>query len=113
MRKLLLCLILFALPLAGQMETRLERVEAARNAWPMEQITGMITMVNPESNRISVTTPQGIPYNFKLNNRTTITAGMQYLLPMDLEQDVNRTVAVKYMPDRLGDFATEIQVREY
>lgn len=81
-----------------------------RSAWPPETISGKITMVNPDRKLVIVEPPSGVPFDMVVTSKTRIKSGNQSVALKDLTQDVNKTVSVKFTPERRGDVANSIQI---
>jgi hypothetical protein len=68
-------------------------------------------MVDPAQNLMVVETPNGVPFDMVVNSKTRIKSGNQALTLKELTQDSNKTVSVKFIPERRGDVAKSIQIR--
>jgi len=84
--------------------------KTARRVWPAETLSGKIVMVNPTLNLAVVKGPDGIPFDMIVTHSTRITSGRQTLKLPDLSLDMNKSVSVKFVPERKGDVARSIQV---
>ena len=81
-----------------------------RAVWPAESLSGTITIVDPALKTVVVQTPGGVPFDMVVNRNTRIKAGDRAISLQDLQQDVNKGVSVKFVPERRGDVATTIQL---
>ncbi|HEV2448109.1 MAG TPA: hypothetical protein VGS58_19395 [Candidatus Sulfopaludibacter sp.] len=84
--------------------------KAARHAWPAEDITGTIASVDPARHLVIVKTSDGVPFDMTVGRSTRIEAGTQTVKLDDLNSDVNKSVSVKFVPERRGDVARTIQI---
>ena len=78
--------------------------------WKPETLSGRITNVDPDQNLIVVQTPDGVPFDMLLTAKTRIKSGDRDLTLKDLTRDVNKTVSVKFTPERRGDVVRSIQI---
>jgi len=69
-------------------------------------------MVKPGKNRVFVNDPGGFTFDFVVTPATRITAGGQRLKIADLASKANQQVTVRYIPERKGDIASSIQLRQ-
>ncbi|HYW45210.1 MAG TPA: hypothetical protein VE959_20270 [Bryobacteraceae bacterium] len=83
---------------------------AMRKAWPPEAVSGKIAMVEPARNLVVVKGPDGVPFDVVVTAKTRIKSGDQAITLKDLTQDTNKTVSVKYIPERRGDVAKSIRI---
>jgi hypothetical protein len=83
---------------------------AMRAAWPPETISGLIALVDPVEKLLVIRTSDGIPYDMLLTPQTRIRSGDQMLSLQDLAGKTNQTVSVKFVPERRGDIAREIDL---
>ena len=83
-----------------------------RERWPAEDLSGRITMVEPGKKLVFVTDSSGITFDFVVTPATRITDGAKRLTLMDLPSDSKRQVAVHYIPERKGDVASSIELRD-
>jgi hypothetical protein len=67
-------------------------------------------MVDPSQKRVIVETPDQVTYSLVINAKTRIKSGNQALTLKDLTQDKNKTVSVRFTPERRGDVAKSIQI---
>ncbi|HTW95158.1 MAG TPA: hypothetical protein VMB03_13685 [Bryobacteraceae bacterium] len=94
------CSLLLAIPM----------IAAPRTAWPAETLSGTISMIDPALNTVVVQTSGGVPFDMVVTRNTRIESGNQTLTLQDLQQDTNRTVSVRFVPERRGDVARTIQL---
>jgi len=114
------CAFLLALPaLAANTEaaaahkTSIHKTTAdkpARTAWPAEALSGKIVMVDPAMHLAVVKDAGGIPFDLIVTRSTRVTSGHQTLKLSDLSSHMNKTVSVKFVPERKGDIARSIQL---
>lgn len=83
---------------------------APRSAWAPETLTGTISMVDPALRVVVVKDSSGIPFDIVVNRATRIQAGNQELKLKDLSSDVNKSVSLKFVPERGGDVARTIRL---
>jgi len=79
-------------------------------AWPTESLSGKIMMVNAALNLAVVKGPDGIPFDPIATHSTRIASGNQAVKLSDLSSDTNKSVSVKFVPERKGDVARSIQL---
>ena len=112
------CALLLAFPLgaangpAAKTNTNKNMAKTAvmRSAWAPETLSGKITMVDPAQNLMVVETPNGVNFDMIVTSKTRIKSGNQALTLKELTQDSNKTVSVKFTPERRGDVAKSIQI---
>ena len=75
-----------------------------------ETLSGKITMVDPAHKLVVVEPSDGVPFDMVVTAKTRIKAGDQAIALKDLTREMNRTVSVRFNPERRGDVATSIQV---
>ena len=109
------CALLLAIPLSAADPTastshnnRKPAVMPA--AWPAETLSGKITIVNATDKLVVIQTKDGTPFDLMVTKRTHIGSGGQPLTLMDLSNDVNRTVSVRFVPEARGDVARSISL---
>ena len=104
------CALLLALPAVAANNTTAGNGSAAdRTAWPAETMTGKITMVDPGQNLL-VVTYQGVPFDMVVTPNTRIRSGDQALTLKDLQQDQNKGVSLRFVPESRGDVAQTIRI---
>ena len=81
-----------------------------RTAWPPETLSGKIANVDPERKLVMVKSPDGTFYDMVVTAKTRIKSGDRAVTLEDLTQDMNRSVSVKYTPERRGDMANSIRI---
>jgi hypothetical protein len=110
------CAMLFALPLAAvdrpaaKVNGNTMAAAALRGAWPEESLSGKITQVDPTRKLVVVETPEGVPFDLLITAKTRITSGGHTVTLEKLTGDTNRTVSVKFVPERRGDVAKSIHI---
>jgi hypothetical protein len=111
------CALLLAIPLtaankpvAAKMKKSGTTTVAMRSAWPPETLSGKIAMVDPNRKLAVVETPDGVTYDMVVTAKTRIKSGAQAVALKDLTLDLNKTVSVKFTPERRGDVARSIQI---
>jgi len=100
------CALLLAVPLVAANTTR---KTAARSAWPAETLSGTITMVDPGLKTVVVQTG-GVPFDMVVTGNTRIESGNRAITLRDLQQDLNKGVSIRFVPERRGDVARTIQL---
>lgn len=83
---------------------------AIRSAWRQETLSGKITMVDPDQKLIIVAAPDGVTFDMVVTAKTRIQSGGQTITLKDLTRDTDKTVSVKFTPERRGDVARSIQI---
>jgi hypothetical protein len=110
------CTVLLAIPLtaADKPSAKAGKVMAALavgKTWAPEVLSGKITMVDAVRKLVVVETPSGIPFDMVVTARTHIKSGDHAMTIKDLTTNINKTVSVKFTPERLGDVASSIQIK--
>jgi len=85
-------------------------IAAERAAWPAETLSGTIASVDPGQRLLVVKDSNGVPFDIVVGSHTRIMAADQSLKLKDLDQDVNRSVSVRFVPERRGDVAQSIRI---
>jgi hypothetical protein len=101
--------LLPAMPL-GAASTNSEKpakVSAVRSSWPPENLSGTINMVDPGRHLLVIETG-GVPFDIVITGHTRIQSGSRPVKLEDLQQDMNKGVSVKFVPERRGDVARTI-----
>lgn len=108
-------LILSVCPLAWTADKAASTVPSQTKApvvsqWPLETVKGTIEMVDPDMSLIVVKDASGVPFDFTISRSTRIgtqkvSSGLE-----ELKSDVNRTVSVRFAPERRGDVARSIEL---
>lgn len=122
MMKVKLCILaitasvlLLAIPLAdangpvAKTNKNMTTTTTAQSAWPAETLSGKITMVDP-AHKVVVEPLNGVPFDLVVTAKTRIKSGEQAITFEDLTRDMNKTVSVRFTPDRSGDVAKSIQI---
>jgi hypothetical protein len=78
--------------------------------WPPETLSGKISMVDPGEKLVVVQTPDGVSFDMVVTGTTRIKSGDRTVPLNDLQQDVNKTVSVRFTPERRGDVARSIEI---
>jgi len=86
------------------------KATAERTAWPPETLAGQIMMVVPAKNLVIVKGPDGVPFDMRVTPATHIESGNHTIALKDLNQDAQKSVTVRYVPERAGDIARTIKV---
>jgi len=95
---------------AAPAKTNAAKAPAMKFMWPAESLSGKIVSVDPEKRLLVVDDANGVPFDMVVTRQTHIVSGKQVLTMKDLEQDRNRSVSVKYFPERSGDVARSIRI---
>jgi hypothetical protein len=83
---------------------------AMRSAWPPETLSGKITMVDPAQKLVVVQAPDGVPFDMVITGATRINSDGQAIHFNNLTNDMNKTVSVRFVPERRGDVARSIRI---
>jgi hypothetical protein len=86
------------------------RHDAARTSWAPQTLTGKIEMVDPSQRLVVVQTAGGVPFDLDIGRQTRIENGKGRVSFHDLDRDVNESVTVNFIPERIGDVATQIRL---
>jgi|SRR5579863_2658048 len=104
------CVLLLTMPSIAADKIPANRTTKTSNAWPAENLSGKIIMVNPAQNLVVVQTPDGVPFDIDVTAKTRIRAGDHSLALKDLTQDIDKPVSVQFVPERRGDVAKSIRI---
>lgn len=91
-------------------KTKTTSVRTIRAAWPAETLTGKIMMVDPAQKLVIVQGPEGVPFDVLVTPSTRIKSGDQKLALKDLTLDKQKSVSIRFIPERAGDIARTIHV---
>jgi hypothetical protein len=110
-----LCALLLSIPAVAANSAKMPvanraRQTAMRAAWPPENLSGTILMVDPAQKLLVVQTSSGIPFDMVVTPRTRIKSGSQAMTLQQLSGDTNKGVSVRFVPERRGDIARTIQI---
>jgi hypothetical protein len=89
---------------------KMTKTAAVRSAWPPETLSAKIAAVDPDRKLVVLETPDQVTYDMVVNAKTRITSGNQALPLQSLTQDKNKSVSVRFIPERRGDVASSIQI---
>jgi hypothetical protein len=84
--------------------------KTVRTAWPSETLAGKIMLVIPAKNLVIVKGPDGVPFDLRVTPATRIESGDRKIALKSLNEDLQKGVSVRYVPERAGDIARTIQV---
>jgi hypothetical protein len=109
------CALLLAIPAAAANQPAAKTNKqttrtAVRSAWRPETLSGKIAMVDPARKIVVVETPDGTPFDMVLTGKTRIKSGDQAITPNQLTGDKDKSVSVRFVPERRGDVARSIQI---
>jgi len=110
------CALLPAIPMAaaGQSAAPAHKAPASaktvRTAWPPETITGKILKVDPAQKLLILQDHSGVTFDMRVTRSTRIQSGDQKLVLDKLASDTNKTVSVKFIPERFGDIARSVRI---
>lgn len=90
--------------------TKALAAKTERTAWPPETLAGKIMMVVPAKDLVIVQGPDGVPFDLRVTPTTHIESGDHKIALKDLNQDTQKAVSVRYVPERAGDIARNIKV---
>jgi hypothetical protein len=99
------CVLLLAIPVIAA-----DRTAAARSVWPAETLSGTITIVDPAIKTVVIQTAGGVPFDMVVTRDTRIESGDRAIKLQDLQQDMNKGVSVRFVPERRGDVARVIRL---
>ena len=77
---------------------------------PPETLTGKIVMVDPASRLVIVKDSQGTTFDMVVTKTTQLRSADRPLRLKDLAADTNKTVSVRFVPERSGDIARSIKI---
>ena len=100
------CTLALALPLCAAGKAKHERT-----AWPAEEMTGHITMVQPAQHLVVVTDAQGVSFDLRVTPSTRIRVDGRREKPADLAGELNHSVTVRMRPEARGDIARTLNVQ--
>jgi hypothetical protein len=81
-----------------------------RSGWPPETLSGKISMVDAAEKLVVVEDASGVPFDMMITPRTHIESGDQALPFKDLTEYRNKSVSIKFVPERRGDVAESIRI---
>ncbi len=67
-------------------------------------------MVDPAHKMVVVQSSDGVPYDLDVTAHTRIRSGDRSIDWSGLSGNVNKSVSVKFVPERKGDVATSIRI---
>lgn len=112
-----LCAMLSAIPMTAAdkaadkpAKTAATHTAAMRSVWPPETLSGKISMVDPARNLVVVDDSSGVPFDLTITPRTHIEFGDRALSFQDLSQYQDKSVSIKFVPERRGDVAQSIRI---
>lgn len=79
-------------------------------AWPSEDLSGALSVVDRKEDLVVVKVPNGVPFDMMITPRTNIWSGGRKISLEDLEQYRNRQVSVRFVAERRGDVAESIRI---
>ena len=81
----------------------------AQQRWASQNLSGRISMVDPQKDLIVVRDSTGVPFDIKIERSTRIESGAQR---EDFAQlSPKESVSVRYTPETSGDIARTIEVQ--
>lgn len=86
------------------------KTKSIRAAWPAETLNGKIMIVDRAQKLVIVQGPDGVPFDVLVTPSTRIKSGDQELALKDLTLDKQKSVSIRFIPERAGDIARTIQV---
>jgi hypothetical protein len=111
------CAILLAIPAAAADKPAALSVKPApshstpmRRGWAPETISGKISMVDVDEKLVVVEDASGVPFDMVITPRTHIESGDQALPFKDLTEYRNKSVSIRFVPERRGDVAESIRI---
>jgi hypothetical protein len=85
-------------------------VPMIRSGWAPETISGTIAMVDPAARLVVVQNADGVPFDLVITPRTRIESGDRALPLKDLSGYRNKSVSVRFVPERSGDVAESVRI---
>lgn len=110
---LAVCSLLLTLPMAAADNAHTKtatRKTQSRSAWPPETLSGTIVTVDPAQKLVIVKGSDGVPFDMVLNSSTLIESGKHKLKLDQLRSSTDKSVSVRFVPERSGDIARSIQI---
>jgi hypothetical protein len=83
---------------------------AVRSVWPPETLSGKISFIEPGRKLLVVKDQSGVPFDMVITSKTHIESGNKSLTLKDLSQDANKSVSVRFVPERRGDVAESVRI---
>ena len=112
------CSLLLAIPMAAANkapEKTARKAELAvhsrRSGWAPETVTGKIMTVDPARNLLIIQTSDNVPFDMVVKRTTKIDQGARALTLEQMRADTNKTVSVRFIPERSGDIARVIRIQ--
>jgi hypothetical protein len=81
-----------------------------QRVWPAETLSGKIAMVDPAEKLVVVQDASGVPFDIVITPRTHIQCGDRALYFEDLTGYRNKSVSIKFVPERRGDVAESVRI---
>ena len=75
-----------------------------------EDLSGTITMVGPNDKEITVVGSNGIPYDFKLTNKTLLELSNSKIPMNELASESQKQATIRFVPRSDGNLAQSIQI---
>ncbi|MFZ0956913.1 MAG: hypothetical protein WAN60_11270 [Candidatus Sulfotelmatobacter sp.] len=75
-----------------------------------EDLSGTITMVGPNDKEITVVGSNGIPYDFKLTNKTLLELSNSKIPMNELASESQKQATIHFVPRSDGNLAQSIQI---
>src|SRR5579862_8350164 len=104
-------LALLAFPAAAASTHPASHHPPIRDRWPAENLSGRISMVEPDKKLVFVQDSSGTMFEFEVPPKTRILDGARHLTVGDLAAKSNQPVTVRYIPERKGDVASTIELK--
>ena len=104
---LLPCAIGFAAPKAAPVTKALTHKIAAQR-WPVESLSGKVSMVDPQKDLVVVRDSGGTPFDFIVTHATRIDSGAKHEKLSQLS--ANTPVSIRFTPESRGDVANTINI---
>lgn len=113
-----LCALLSAIPISAAGKAAdtsgktapMHSTPMKRSGWPAETLSGKICTVDLAQQLVVVDDSNGVPFDMKITPRTHIESGDQSLSVQDLSQYQNKSVSIRFVPERKGDVAESIRI---
>ena len=108
------CALILAIPVSAAdkppVTTGAAHSATLRSAWPPENLSGALSMVDRKADLVVIKGADGVPFDMTITPSTHIWSGNRKVSLGDLEQYRNKQVSVRYVPELRGDVAESIRI---
>jgi len=77
--------------------------------WQAQQLTGTISIIEPQQDLLVVRDPTGTPFDLQVPRSTRIMEGQSRVKLSQLSK--NESVSIRFIPESRGDIARQIEVQ--